>query len=276
MRAATPSWLRPSSSTYSCEIGVASERVRAAANSWCLVGVAVRDQLAAGGDDHREAVSADADLIDHPPHFLEAELAGQPPGRLVQGAQADREDRGRQQILVDADRRHRDAVDRQRRVLRDHDARLADAARGDHRPLLVEQRDLAELAELQHVVLENLILLAAVESGVLQIGGERLEQLGVGKDVAADLFGGADGDVLVAVDDRLAGAALQREDRHDAVGEQRHDGADADQQREPRRDVPDLHVSGGAPPDGRRRASTAGGCSGFHGRVQASARRIAC
>ena len=60
---------------------------------------------------------------------------------------------------------------------------------------------------------------AAVEAGVLQVGGERLEQLGVGDDVAADFLGGAGGDVLVAVDHRLAGAALQREDRDDAVGD---------------------------------------------------------
>ncbi len=206
-----------------------------------LVGVAVRDQLAARGDDQREAVIADADLIDHPPHFFEAELADEPAGRLVQVRQADGEHRRRQQILVDADRRHRDAVDRQLRVLRDRDARLADAARGDHRALLVEQRDLAELAELQDVVLEDLILLALVEAGVLQVGGERLQQLGVGDDVAADFLGGADGDVLVAVDDRFAGAALQREDRDDAVGEQRHHGGDAEQQREARGDVPDLH-----------------------------------
>src|SRR5882762_11946025 len=42
-----------------------------------LVGVAVRDELAAGRDDHREAVLPDADLVDHPPHFFEAELAGE-------------------------------------------------------------------------------------------------------------------------------------------------------------------------------------------------------
>ena len=46
-------------------------------------------------------------LIDHPPHFFEAELADQPAGRLVEARQVDGEDRRRQQILVDADRRHR-------------------------------------------------------------------------------------------------------------------------------------------------------------------------
>ena len=78
-----------------------------------------------------------------------------------------------------------------------------------------------------------------VEAGVLQIGGERLQQLGVGDDVAADFLGGAGGDVLVAGDDRFAGAALQREDRDDAVGEQRQDGRDRRAGARTGRDVPD-------------------------------------
>ena len=58
-----------------------------------LVGIAVRDQLAVRGDDQRVAVLADADAIDHPPHFFEAELAGQPAGRLVEVRQVDGEHR---------------------------------------------------------------------------------------------------------------------------------------------------------------------------------------
>ena len=54
--------------------------------------------------------------------------------------------------------------------------------------LFIEQRDLAELAELKDVVLENLVLLALGQAGVLQVGGERLQQLGVGDDVAADFL----------------------------------------------------------------------------------------
>ena len=97
-----------------------------------LVGVAVRDQLAVGRDDQREAVLADADAVDHPPHLFEAELADEPAGRLVQAREVDGEQRGRQQVLVDADRRHR----RRRRWSAAAsfgivDARLADAARGD-------------------------------------------------------------------------------------------------------------------------------------------------
>ena len=240
MRAATPSWRRPSSSMYSPDTGAASllraasgdERVVAHVarlrDERLLVGIAVRDQLAVGRDDQREAVLADADLIDHPPHLFEAELADEPAGRLVQARQVDGEDDGRQQVLVDADRRHRDAVDDQRARLSGTATRgCADAARGDHRAGFVEQRDLAELAELQDVVLEDPILLPCLEAGVLQVGGERLQQRGVGDDVAADFLGGAGGDVLVAGDDRLAGAALERQDRDEAVGEQRHDGGDA-------------------------------------------------
>ena len=119
------------------------------------------------------------------------------------------------------------------------DARLADAARGDRRAGLVEEGDLAELTELEHVVLEDAVLLPGLEAGVLEVGGERLQQLGVGDDVAADLLGGADGDVLVAVDDRLARAALERKDGDEAVGEQRQDGRAAQQEGEPGRDVPD-------------------------------------
>ena len=213
--------------------------LRVCATSAFLSGSPCAISSPSGRDDHREAVLADPDPIDHPPHFFEAELADQPAGRLVEAGEVDGEDRGRQQVVVHADGRHRDAVDDRARVFRDRDARLADAARRDRRAGLVEQRDLAELAELEHVVLEDAVLLPGLEAGVLEVGGERLEHLGVGDDVAADLLGGAGGDVLVAVDDRLARAALEREDRDEAVGEQRQDGRAAQEQGEPGRDVPD-------------------------------------
>src|ERR1700722_11922580 len=112
MRAATPSWLRPFSSVYSCDTGAPSVRARGseqrvAANvarlgdQCLLVGIAVRHQFAAGRDHQREAVIADADLIDHPPHFFETELAGEPAGRLIEAREPDGENRGREQILVD-------------------------------------------------------------------------------------------------------------------------------------------------------------------------------
>ena len=69
--------------------------------------------------------------------------------------------------------------------LRHRDARRADAAGGDDAAGLVEQRDLAELAELQDVVLEDAVLLPRLELGVLQVGAERLQDVGVAGDVAA-------------------------------------------------------------------------------------------
>ncbi len=124
-----------------------------------LVGVAVRDQGPVRRDHHRVAVVADADVIDHAPHRLEAEFAGQPAGRFAEVGEADGEDGCRQQIFVNANRRHRHAVDHRRRTLRNRDSRLADSARGNHRALFVEQRQFPEFAKLQDVVLEDLILL---------------------------------------------------------------------------------------------------------------------
>ena len=96
-------------------------------------------------------------------------------------------------------------------VARHRQPRLAGPARDQRRAVRREQRDLAVLVKLEDVVLENLILLALVEAGVLQVGGERLQEVGVGDDVAAYFLGGAGGHVLVAGHDRVAGAALERQ-----------------------------------------------------------------
>ena len=77
-----------------------------------LVRIAVGDERAVRRDDQREAVLADPDAVHHPPHLFEAELADQPACRLVEPRQVDGEDRCRQLIVVDADRRHRHAVRR--------------------------------------------------------------------------------------------------------------------------------------------------------------------
>src|SRR5581483_2380208 len=126
-----------------------------------------------------------------------------------------------------------------RRVFGNADARRADTAGRDHRARLIEQRQLAEFAELKHVVLENPVLLPRLQSGVLQVGRERLQQFGVADHVAANYFGGAGGDVLVAGDDRLARAALQRQDRDDTVRPERDDRRERQQQREPDGDATD-------------------------------------
>ena len=204
-----------------------------------LVRVAVRDQRAVRGDDHRVAVLAEADAVDHAPHLLEVELAGEPARGPVQAREMDAERRCGEEIFVDAHRRHQHAVDRQLRVLWNRDARLAHAARRDDRAALVEERDLPKFAELEDVVLEDAVLLPRLEAGVLQIGGERLEQVRVADDVAADFLGGTRGDVLVSGDDRFARAALERPDRDDAVCDKRDDCSKREQQREAMRDVPD-------------------------------------
>jgi hypothetical protein len=184
----------------------------AARDARLLVRVPMRDQLAVCRDHEGVSLLADANLIDHPPHFFEIEFAGQPAGRLVEVGQPDRKRRGREQLVIDPDRRHQHAVDADGAAEAVHvDPRLADAARHQRGAVLGKQSDLAELPELEDVVLEDLILLAAIEAGVLEVGGERLEQVGVRHDVTADLFGGAGGDVLVAGDDGIVSALLQRQ-----------------------------------------------------------------
>ena len=189
---------------------------------------------------------------------------------LVQAREADDERRCRQEIFVDADRRHIHALDDRRRVLGDDDPRLAGAARHDGRAGFVEQRDLAELAELENVVLEDLILLPALEAGVLQVGRQRFQQCRVADDVATDFFRRSRGDVDVAGDDGVVGAALEREQGDGTVREQRDDGRDADEQRESGGDVPNpkLHASScGWLVGYRLRASKAVGYPGYRARV---------
>ena len=80
--------------------------LRACATSAFLSGSPWATSSPSGATTRAIAVLADADAVDHPPHFLEAELADEPAGRLVQTLQAEREHAGRQQVVVDADRRH--------------------------------------------------------------------------------------------------------------------------------------------------------------------------
>jgi hypothetical protein len=46
---------------------------------------------------------ANPDLVDHPPHLLQAELADEPAGRLIE-ASNERKRCRRQQVVVDANR----------------------------------------------------------------------------------------------------------------------------------------------------------------------------
>ena len=99
------------------------------------------------------------------------------PDGLVQAREVDGEHRRRQQIVVDADRRHRDAVDDRRRVLRDR--RRAARRRGSRRraaPASSNSVISRNSRNCEDVVLEDAILLPLLEAGVLQVGGERLQQ----------------------------------------------------------------------------------------------------
>ena len=220
---------------------------------------------------------ADPDAIDGAPHFFEAELSDEPARRFAEPHQMNREERRRQQIFIDADARHRDVVDEHRRGPGDLDARLADPARGEGGAAFVEQADLAEFADLQHVVLQDAVLLCGREAGILQVCGERLQQLGVRRDIAADLFSRARRDVFVALDDFLPGAALQRQDRDDAV---RHEGSHGRQRQEEGEADGDVaneaaHVSWCARPVVWPTAARDGCCSGRPGLFRAWARQNA-
>ena len=221
-----------------------------------LVGIAVRDERAVGPDDQRKAVRADADLIDHLPHFFEAEFADKPAVGPIEARQVHREDRRGQQVFVHVDRRHLDSVERHLGGAGRHGhTRLARAARRDHCARFVEERDFAELAELQDVVLENAILLPALEAGVLQVGRDGLQQFRVGRHVAPDLLGGPGGDIEVARDDGVVCALLKGSDGGDAIGDQGHGGGRRQDQRKARRDVPnpDRHSAFSCCPAGRLR-----------------------
>ena len=176
---APASSLRATAATSGCAAHVARLR-----DERLLVRIAVRDRARRSGATHqREAVLADADPIDHPPHLFEAELADQPARRLVEPRQMDGE-----RPSSAAGPRRRGCGDIATPSIDERGRASGSSTRGLPTRLvaidvarLVEQRDLAEFAELQDVVLEDAILLPRLEAGVLEVGGERLQELGVGR-----------------------------------------------------------------------------------------------
>ena len=112
---------------------------------------------AVGREDQRVALVADADLIDESPQLFERDAAISQPLVVVRLRRIDRSVVGRPSLSrkiggdLDALRRE-DAVD-------GPGLRRTDAAGRDHAAAGVEQRDLAELGELEHVVLEDARLL---------------------------------------------------------------------------------------------------------------------
>ena len=131
------------------------------------------------------------------------------------------------------------------------------------RRLLVEQRQLAELVELQDVVPEDRRLLPLLEAGVLKLRGQRLEDFGVAGDIPADFLGGPGGDVPDCRRRRIRAcrAAARRSRR--GRSRQRHDRGQRQNQRELAADAaeseaghgqlgPVGRVIGGRPPRAQR------------------------
>ena len=126
--------------------------------------------------------------------------------------------------------------------MRERESRLSDPAGRQLVACSVVQRDLAELGEIEHRILQNAILLPGLEVGVFEVAGDRLENVDVGLHVQGNLFRHAACHVLVAGDDRLAGCVAQRIDRHRAVQEQRQNTGSGQQKREAGCDPPQLVI----------------------------------
>ena len=122
-------------------------------------------------------------------------------------------------------------------------------------------------SKLQHVVLEDPILLRLLQAGVLQIGGERLQDFGVADDVATDFFGGARDDVEVAGDDGIARPSLERDQRPDAVPNERQHRRDGENDGKSCGDMTDSHVSC-EPGWTDRQGAIVAVCSGCLGRAR--------
>ena len=171
-----------------------------------LVRVAVGDQLAALGDHHRVPLLADTDLGDHSPELFEADRADQPPVRLGERRDRQRDGRRRQQVVVDGDRRDGALAGLVRRRLH---GRCAEPACGDHGTVGPEQRQLSEYLVIDHVVDQDLGLLLRFELGVTQMGGGRLQHAQVVIHVLPYQLGRLGRDLEVFLDHRLPAAAAQ-------------------------------------------------------------------
>ena len=77
-------------------------QVVASCDALLLIRIAMCNQLALGRHDQREAALADANPIDHPPHFFEADLPRQASRWLADMREMDRDHCGRQQVVIDA------------------------------------------------------------------------------------------------------------------------------------------------------------------------------
>jgi hypothetical protein len=62
----------------------------------------VGDELTVFGDNQRITLIAHANVIDHPPHFFQADLTHERPCGLTNVAELDADNGCRQEIVVDA------------------------------------------------------------------------------------------------------------------------------------------------------------------------------
>jgi hypothetical protein len=183
----------------------------------------VREELAFVRHDQCVALFADPDAVDHPPHRFEVQAADQPPA-AVAIHQTHRDDRGRQQVVVNREPRDQCPFDVDAFGPRNADRRSVKSARYGWPPCVIEQRQLPEFGELKNEVLEDAILLPALEAGLLQIGADGLENLHAAGNVQLDLFSHLAGNVEVADDNSLLGAAPQGDDRHRTIRQERQYG----------------------------------------------------
>ena len=111
----------------------------------------------------------------------------------------------------------------------EHQRRREQAGRGHRGAVAVEQRQLAVGREGLDVVAQDPLLLIQRQAGVLQVRGDRGEQVDVVIEVLLDLAGGVLGRGLGFFGHRDVGRRPQQLQRHHAVGEQRRDGRGRDE-----------------------------------------------
>src|SRR4051812_7033648 len=116
----------------------------------------MREQLAFAGDHHRVPLITDADAVDHAPEFFEVQSPDEPSFACAV-LEADGDDCRGQQVVVDREVRHQGAFDVDAFGPRNLGGRRSETAGYGWPSVVVEQRELAELRELQNEVLENAV-----------------------------------------------------------------------------------------------------------------------
>src|SRR4030095_499828 len=179
-------------------------------------------ELSFAGNYRGVPVVADANAINHSPQLFQVQPADQP-SCAVNIIQTNWKIGGRKQVAVDGELRDKNIVNSRDGASRNHDRRLAESARNRRAPALVDQRELFKLGKFQDVVLENSILLPWRQSGLLQVGGHRLQDLDAAGHIQADLFADLTRNIEVGLDPCLLRTRSQGIHRYRAVSKERHD-----------------------------------------------------